>query len=99
MRDVYRILRPAGLATCSVHDDERTRPQLDPAGIVSAEGPEPGDLVLYETREAATRYCHLFHRDELAELARGAAFVDTLICHVSDLGESWNNVFVMTCRS
>jgi SAM-dependent methyltransferase len=99
MREVHRILRPGGLATCSVHDDERTRPQLDPASIVSAEVPEPGDLVLYEPREAATRYCHLFRRDELADLARDAGFRDLLIRHTSDLGESWNNVFVATCRS
>lgn len=99
MREVHRTLQPAGLATCSAHDDERTRPQLDPGCIVSAEVPEPGDLVLYETREAAPRYCHLFRRDELADLARDAGFKDTLICHTSDLGESWNNVFVMMCRS
>lgn len=99
MREVHRILRPAGLATCSVHDDDRTRPQLDPASIVSTEVPEPGDLVLHETREAATRYRHLFRRNELAELSGAAGFSDTLIRHTSDLGESWNNVFVITCRS
>jgi hypothetical protein len=60
---------PTGLATCSVHDDARTRPELAPTDIVLADSPEPGDLLIHERREAATRYRHLFTPDELLELA------------------------------
>jgi SAM-dependent methyltransferase len=98
MREVRRVLGPAGLASCSVHDDQRTRLQIDPADIVSADAPEPGDLVMHERREAATRYCHLFRRDELVELAHGAGFSDARIIHTSDLGEAWGNVFVAVFR-
>jgi SAM-dependent methyltransferase len=98
LREVRRVLRPAGLATFSVHDDERTRPKLHPADIVQADHPELGDLILRERREAATRYCHLFRRDELIDLARGAGFTEPRIVHTSDLGESWDNVWVVTLR-
>jgi SAM-dependent methyltransferase len=99
MREVRRVLGPAGLASWSVHDDERTRPQIDPADIVLADVPEQGDLVMHERREAATRYCHLFNREELVDLAQGAGFSDPRILHTSDLGEAWGNVFVVICRA
>jgi SAM-dependent methyltransferase len=99
MREVRRVLRPGGLTTYSVHDGERTRPTLDPGSVESADTPEPGDLVLHERREGATRYCHLFTQDELAELTRDAGFADSAICHTSELGESWDNVFVGVCRA
>jgi SAM-dependent methyltransferase len=99
MREVRRVLGPGGVATCSVHDDERTRPEIDPADIVLADVPEQGDLVMHERREAATRYCHLFSRDELVELAQGAGFTDARILHTSDLGETWGNVLVVICRA
>jgi SAM-dependent methyltransferase len=98
MREVRRVLESDGLATCSVHDDERTRPQIDPADIVSADVPEPGDLVMHERREAATRYCHLFHREEVVDLAHAAGFTDARVVHTSDLGEAWGNVFVAVFR-
>jgi SAM-dependent methyltransferase len=98
LREVRRVLGPAGLATCSVHDDAHTRPELAPADIVSADSPEPGDLVIHERREAATRYRHLFTRDELLDLTQGAGFNDVRIVHTSDLGEAWGNVFVAVFR-
>jgi SAM-dependent methyltransferase len=98
MREVRRVLAHTGLVTFSVHDDARTRPEIDPADIRSADLPEAGDLVMYERREAATRYRHLFSHDELATLARDAGFTDTQILHTSDLGEAWANVFVVICR-
>jgi SAM-dependent methyltransferase len=99
MCEVRRVVRPGGLATFSVHDDQRTRPELDPATVLAVDDPEPGDLVLQERRERAARYCHLFTRDELAGLTREAGFLESLICHTSDLGETWDNVFVGVCRT
>jgi SAM-dependent methyltransferase len=98
MREVRRVLVPDGIATFSAHDDERTRPEMDPADVVLADLPEQGDLLRYERREAATRYCHLFQREELVDLVQGAGFTDARIRHTSDLGEEWGNVFVVTCR-
>ncbi|HYU15706.1 MAG TPA: class I SAM-dependent methyltransferase [Candidatus Acidoferrum sp.] len=98
MREVRRVLVPGGPATFSAHDDERTRPEIDSADVVLADVPEQGDLVLHERREAATRYCHLFRRDELVDLVQEAGLTDARIRHTSDLGEAWGNVFVVTCR-
>ena len=98
MREVRRVLVPGGLATFSVHDDTRTRPSYAAGDVLAADSPEPGDLLLREHREAAIRYCHLFHREELAELVRDAGFTDAVIRHTSDHGETWDNVFVGVCR-
>ena len=98
LREVRRVLRMGGLATYSVHDDERTRPTLESAVVVSADSPERGDLVLHERREDAVRYVHYFARDELLGLAHDAGFAGSTICHTSDLGEAWDNVFVGICR-
>ncbi|MGH2901950.1 MAG: class I SAM-dependent methyltransferase, partial [Solirubrobacteraceae bacterium] len=98
LREVRRVLRTGGVATYSVHDDERTRPTLEAAVVLSADSPERGDLVLHERREDAVRYVHYFTRDELLLLANDAAFAASTICHTSDLGEAWGNVFVGICR-
>ena len=98
LREVRRVLRTGGVATYSVHDDERTRPTLDPAAILSADSPERGDLVLHERREDAVRYVHYFTRDELLRLGVDAGFSASILCHTSDLGEPWDNVFVGVCR-
>ena len=37
MREVRRVLRIGGIATYSAHDDERTRPAVDPQTVMSAE--------------------------------------------------------------
>ena len=98
LREVRRVLRNGGLATYSVHDDERTRPTLDPAAVLAADSPECGDLVLHERREDTVRYVHYFTRDELLRLGVDAGFSASIICHTSDLGEAWDNVFVGICR-
>jgi SAM-dependent methyltransferase len=98
LREVRRVLRAGGLATYSVHDDERTRATLEPGVVLSAHSPERGDLVLHERREDAVRYVHYFTRDELLRLGAEAGFSASIICQTSDLGEAWNNVFVGVCR-
>lgn len=99
LREARRVLGTGGLVTYSVHDDERTRPNLEPAAVLSADSPAHGDLLIHERREDAVRYVHYFTRDELVRLAADAGFAASTICHTSDLGEAWDNVFVGLCRS
>lgn len=98
MREVRRVLRIGGIATYSVHDDERTRPKLEAETLVSADFPERGDFVIHESRENAVRYSHYFTREELTQLSHDAGFAESFIQHTSDFGEAWDNVFVGVCR-
>jgi SAM-dependent methyltransferase len=98
MREVRRVLRIGGIATYSAHDDERTRPAVDPQTVLSADFPQRGDFIIHERREGAARYSHLFTYGELTQLSHDAGFVESSIYHTSDLGEAWDNVFVGLCR-
>jgi SAM-dependent methyltransferase len=98
MREVRRVLRIGGIATYSAHDDERTRPAVEPQTVLSADFPQRGDFIIHERREGAARYSHLFTYEELTQLSHDAGFAESSIHHTSDLGEAWDNVFVGLCR-
>jgi SAM-dependent methyltransferase len=98
MREVRRVLRIGGIATYSAHDDERTRPAVDPQTVLSADFPQRGDFIIHERREGAARYSRLFTYEELTQISRDAGFIESFIHHTSDLGETWDNVFVGLCR-
>jgi ubiquinone/menaquinone biosynthesis C-methylase UbiE len=98
MQEVHRVLHVGGVATFSVHDDERTRPELEARSVLSADTPERGDFVLDDDREHTVRYSHYFTRQEVEGLCREAGFRESLIVHTSDVGEVWGNVLVGACR-
>ena len=99
LAEARRVVRPGGAFSLSAHDEALTRPMLDPARIVRADDPEPGDLIIQEPREASVRYFRYFERTDLADLCVGAGFEVDAIVHTDDLGEAWGNVFVVMARA
>ena len=100
MQEARRSLSAGGAISLSVHDRERTLPEVSPEQIVSVDAPEPGDLVLRDEREGGVaRLNHYFDHDEVHNLCSTAGFQDVQVCHTSDLGEKWGNVFVVTARN
>jgi SAM-dependent methyltransferase len=97
LSEVHRVLRPGGVATFSVHDDQLTRPLLDPRNIMAVDDPEPGDLFHREEAEGAVRYMHYFSIEEVRHLCKESGFDLPIMLHTSDLGQAWGNVLVVVC--
>jgi ubiquinone/menaquinone biosynthesis C-methylase UbiE len=98
MQEVRRALAPGAVVTFSVHDRSRTLPQLSSDQIVSLDEPEPGDLVLREREGGVTRLNHYFDEDEIRSLCTHAGLQVVQLWHSSDLGEAWNNLFIVAAR-
>ncbi|MGE3449286.1 MAG: class I SAM-dependent methyltransferase [Microbacteriaceae bacterium] len=95
LREAHRVLVPGGVVSFSVHDRDRTLPRLSPDQIVSVDEPEPGDLVLIEQEGGVRRLNHYFDDDEVQRLCSDAGFDVPRVWHSSDLGEAWDNLFVV----
>ncbi|MFP6647290.1 MAG: class I SAM-dependent methyltransferase [Candidatus Latescibacterota bacterium] len=94
LSEVFRVLRPGGTVSFSVHDRSRTLPMLDLDKTSCWDEPEVGDFLLREEGEQTTRYWHYFDEDEVVGLCQVAGFGSIEVSHTSDLGERWDNVFV-----
>jgi len=97
LTEAFRVLRPSGKLTLSVHDRDRTLPLVDQTKASRLDDPEPGDLCLREDDEDTTRYWHYFEAAELRRLCHEAGFARVDIVHTSDLGQQWGNVLVAGC--
>jgi SAM-dependent methyltransferase len=95
MREVARVIRPAGIVCLSVHDDARSRRLLATESMMAIDDPEPGDIWHRELDEGTVRYMHYFTADEVQDLCTGCGFEVLLLCHTADLGQEWDNVFVV----
>lgn len=95
--NVYRILRPGGVVSLSVHDRDRTLPKIEPDRLVSVDDPEPGDVITaYDV--TGPSYNHYVTEPELRSMLSRAGFVEVEVVHTDDLGEAWDNVFVAVAR-
>ncbi len=97
LANAYRLLRPGGVISLSVHDCDRTLPKIEPDRLVSINEPEPGDVITaYDV--TGPSYNHYVSESELRSMLASAGFVDADVLHTDDLGESWDNVFVAVSR-
>jgi SAM-dependent methyltransferase len=95
LREVTRTLEPGGAVSFSVHDRARTLPLLDAGQIVTVDEPEPGDLLLLEREGGVRRPNHYFDEPELRSLCADVGLDTPQLWHSSDLGEAFDNLFVV----
>jgi SAM-dependent methyltransferase len=98
MREVGRVLSGGGTVSFSVHDRERTLPEVSPEQVVALDEPEPGDLVLREKVGGVARLNHYFDHHEVEALCSASGLDGIRVWHTSDLGEAWGNVFVVAAN-
>ena len=95
--EAFRVLRSGGLMSLSVHDGDRTLPRVtDDMGFEEfdqKDGLEEGDLILKSDDGKDPVFWHYFDENEVRDLYLVSGFQDILTFRVSELGESYDNVF------
>ena len=84
------------LASLTVHDRTRTLKLLEADSRyerINQQGLDDGDVILKEGGKDPV-FWHYFDESEVQDLFVEAGFHDSRIIRVSELGESWDNVFI-----
>ncbi len=97
LRECSKVLKPGGILSLSVHDFKRTLPLISTDMIISDhQDIEEGDLVLREVEnDERIQYWHYFTQDEITQVCQEAGLEKIQVFHTSDLGVTWDNVFVV----
>lgn len=97
--ECFNVLKPGGTLSFSVHDLERTYPLLDKNNIVpidQGDTLEDGDFI-YKDENGAPQYWHYFTKPEIEHLCQETHFQNLHIYHTSDLGQTYDNVYITAC--